>query len=149
MVKAPLISDRLFVSKINASAIMAMGPDAVKRHPIEHNCWPCISLETVVFTFLIKTQEAARNLKHSSVTSFIDTHFILARARCFPGHQSISLSVCWYHPCPAPSAALFLFLPSASDHYSPTRLQRTALKLHKQEETLAGTRDEYYQHGVL
>lgn len=53
MVKAPLISDRLFVSKINASAIMAMGPDAVKRHPIEHNCWPCISLETVVFTFLI------------------------------------------------------------------------------------------------
>lgn len=103
-----------FVSKINASAIMVMGPDAVKGHPMEHSCMP---LETVVFIFFIKTQVAARNL-----TSFIDTNFILARAGCFPGQQSTILSVCWYHPCPAPSATLFLCLPCASTHYSPTHL---------------------------
>lgn len=125
---------------------MIMGPDAVKRHPMEHNC---MSLETVVFTFFIKTQVAARNLKHSSVTSFIDTHFILATAGCFPGQQSIILSVSWQHPCSSPSAALFLCLPSASDPYSPTHWWRIALKLYKQEATLAGIRDEHYQQGVL
>lgn len=125
---------------------MVMGPDAVKRHPMEHKC---MSLETVVFTFFRNTQVAARNLKHSSVTSFIDTHFILATAGCFPGQQSIILSVYWYHPCPAPSAALFLCLSSASDHYSPAHLWRIALKLYKQWGTLAGIRGEHYQQGVL
>lgn len=120
---------------------MVTGPDAIKEHPMEH-C--CMSLETVVFTFFIKTQVAARSL-----TSFIDTNFILARAGCFPGQQSIILSVCWYHPCPAPSAALFLFLPSASAHYSPSHLWRIVLKLYKQKATLAGIGDEYYQQGVL
>lgn len=55
MVKATSISDWLFKSKINASAIMIQDPDAEKTHPVEPNQWLRMPLETVAFIFLIKT----------------------------------------------------------------------------------------------
>lgn len=80
MVKATSISDWLLETKINASAIMTPGPDAEKRriqlNPTDGHAY---HWENAAFTFLIKTQVAVKNLKHSSVTSFIGTHLVLAR----------------------------------------------------------------------
>lgn len=38
-----------------------------------------MSLGTVAFTFLMKTQVAVSNLKRSSLTHFVGTHLVLAR----------------------------------------------------------------------